>query len=79
MYNEQCELRRTHEVFGFEICASAEEGGPCVGDSGSPMVIGNKYVALLLGNGVCRKNEVIMFERMEFHVTWIHTAMHELS
>ncbi|XP_059622768.1 chymotrypsin-1-like [Phlebotomus argentipes] len=76
MSNEEC--RKKHSVDPYSppirdtnICAIRENAGACMGDSGSPLVLGNELVGIVSWGVPCAQNFGDVFTRISAYREWI--------
>uniref|UniRef100_A0A1B0CNV3 Putative trypsin-like serine protease n=1 Tax=Lutzomyia longipalpis TaxID=7200 RepID=A0A1B0CNV3_LUTLO len=76
MTNEECHERHSIDVYSppirdSNICAFRENAGACMGDSGSPLVLGNELVGIVSWGVPCAKNFGDVFTRISSYRSWI--------
>uniref|UniRef100_A0A1L8DQC9 Putative trypsin-like serine protease n=1 Tax=Nyssomyia neivai TaxID=330878 RepID=A0A1L8DQC9_9DIPT len=76
MTNEECKEKHSVDIYSppirnSNICAFRENAGACMGDSGSPLVIGNELIAIVSWGVPCAKNFGDVFTRITSYRRWI--------
>ncbi|GAB0090072.1 hypothetical protein DMENIID0001_047370 [Sergentomyia squamirostris] len=77
MTNEECLNNHRVDVHsppiqGSNICAIRENSGACMGDSGSPLMIGNELVGIVSWGVPCARNFGDVFTRISMYQSWIN-------
>uniref|UniRef100_A0A1B0DP94 Uncharacterized protein n=1 Tax=Phlebotomus papatasi TaxID=29031 RepID=A0A1B0DP94_PHLPP len=76
MSNEECIERHSEDIYSppirqGNICAIRENAGACMGDSGSPLILGNELVGIVSWGVPCAKNFGDVFTRISSYRSWI--------